>query len=105
MTTACGNATWYWWDCVGAGNCGYMGAGDFWHVRGSLPVGPLNRVLEEFRNWRQPTLMLVGNHDQVPLLNICLLSPGLQGRPRLSTTVPPGTSMDARQCYSSKNIV
>jgi hypothetical protein len=37
-------------------------------VRGSLPVGPLNRVLEEFRQWRQPTLMLVGNHDQVPIL-------------------------------------
>ncbi len=46
-----------------------MGAGDFWHVRGSLPVGPLNRVLEEFRGWRQPTLMLVGNHDQVLLLH------------------------------------
>ena len=40
-------------------------AGDFWHVRGTLPVNPLNRVLEEFREWRQPTLMLVGNHDQV----------------------------------------
>lgn len=35
-------------------------------MRGSLPVGPLNRVLEELRQWRQPTLMLVGNHDQVP---------------------------------------
>lgn len=30
-------------------------------------MGPLNRVLEEFREWRQPTLMLVGNHDQVPI--------------------------------------
>ena len=44
-----------------------MFAGDFWHVRGMLPVNPLNRVLEEFRDWKQPTLMLVGNHDQVPL--------------------------------------
>ncbi len=42
-------------------------AGDFWHVRGTLPVNPLNRVLEEFRDWKQPTLMLVGNHDQVIL--------------------------------------
>ena len=40
-------------------------AGDFWHVRGMLPVNPLNRVLEEFRDWKCPTLMLVGNHDQV----------------------------------------
>lgn len=30
-------------------------------------MGPLNRVLEEFREWQQPTLMLVGNHDQVCL--------------------------------------
>ena len=40
-------------------------AGDFWHVRGSLPVQPLNAVLQEFKSWKQPTLMLVGNHDQV----------------------------------------
>ena len=26
--------------------------------------GPLNAVLREFRDWKQPTLMLVGNHDQ-----------------------------------------
>ena len=44
---------------------GLLGIGDFWHVRGLLPVGPLNRVLQEFRDWKQPTLMLVGNHDQV----------------------------------------
>ncbi|KAK9914871.1 hypothetical protein WJX75_001641 [Coccomyxa subellipsoidea] len=47
-----------------ARDAGVLFLGDFWHVRGSLPVGPLNRVLEEFRQWRQPTLMLVGNHDQ-----------------------------------------
>lgn len=40
-------------------------AGDFWHVRGALPVEPLNAVLREIETWRQPTLMLVGNHDQV----------------------------------------
>ena len=40
-------------------------AGDFWHARGTLPVVPLNIVLSELQNWRQPTLMLVGNHDQV----------------------------------------
>lgn len=28
---------------------------------------PLNKVLAELRKWRQPTLMLVGNHDQVCL--------------------------------------
>lgn len=44
---------------------GCVFAGDFWHIRGMLPVNPLNRVLEEFRDWKQPTLMLVGNHDQV----------------------------------------
>lgn len=40
-------------------------AGDFWHARGLLPVVPLNTVLSEFQHWKQPTLMLVGNHDQV----------------------------------------
>jgi pimeloyl-ACP methyl ester carboxylesterase len=48
-----------------------MAAGDFWHVRGALPVGPLNAVLRELRGWRQPTLMLVGNHDQVPTMLSC----------------------------------
>ena len=40
-------------------------AGDFWHARGSLPVEPLNAVLRVLRTWTSPTLMLVGNHDQV----------------------------------------
>ena len=43
----------------------YFDAGDFWHARGILPVVPLNIVLSELQNWRRPTLMLVGNHDQV----------------------------------------
>ena len=44
-------------------------------MRGMLPVNPLNRVLEEFREWRQPTLMLVGNHDQVRLASYaCLMA-------------------------------
>ena len=44
-------------------------------MRGTLPVNPLNRVLEEFREWRQPTLMLVGNHDQVWLAShACLVA-------------------------------
>lgn len=40
-------------------------AGDFWHARGALPVEPLNEVLRVLRDWTRPTLMLVGNHDQV----------------------------------------
>ncbi|KAK9830414.1 hypothetical protein WJX72_011641 [[Myrmecia] bisecta] len=48
-----------------ARNSGILFLGDFWHVRGSLPVEPLNSVLREFKDWTQPTLMLVGNHDQV----------------------------------------
>ena len=42
--------------------------GDFWHHRGSLPVEPLNEVVKLFStDWKVPTLMLVGNHDQVSL--------------------------------------
>eukprot|EP00192_Tetraselmis_astigmatica_P004575 CAMPEP_0117669004 /NCGR_PEP_ID=MMETSP0804-20121206/11876_1 /TAXON_ID=1074897 /ORGANISM="Tetraselmis astigmatica, Strain CCMP880" /LENGTH=487 /DNA_ID=CAMNT_0005476983 /DNA_START=136 /DNA_END=1595 /DNA_ORIENTATION=+ len=44
---------------------GVLFLGDFWHHRGSLPVEPLNAVLEELKDWTAPTLMLVGNHDQV----------------------------------------
>lgn len=40
-------------------------AGDFWHARGPLPVETLNAVIARLRAWTQPTLMLVGNHDQV----------------------------------------
>ena len=42
--------------------------GDFWHHRGSLPVEPLNEIVELFSmQWKIPTLMLVGNHDQVSI--------------------------------------
>ena len=44
-----------------------LAPGDFWHARGALPVAALNSVLREFRDWTQPTLMLVGNHDQAGL--------------------------------------
>ena len=42
-------------------------AGDFWHTRGTLPVEPLNDVVARLAAWRQPTLLLPGNHDQVSL--------------------------------------
>lgn len=44
---------------------GILFLGDFWHVRASLPVRPLNAAVEEIASWTQPTLMLPGNHDQV----------------------------------------
>ena len=47
----------------------HYSSGDWWHIRGALPVEPLNAALECLRSWTRPTLMLVGNHDQVrPLL-------------------------------------
>ena len=36
-------------------------------------MGPLNAVLKELRDWKQPTLMLVGNHDQVRTSPILLV--------------------------------
>jgi len=42
-------------------------SGDFWHVKGPLAVRPLNAVIAELQTWTQPTVMLVGNHDQVLL--------------------------------------
>eukprot|EP00898_Chlorokybus_atmophyticus_P004725 jgi/Chlat1/5253/Chrsp33S00387 len=48
-------------------NAGILFLGDFWHLRGSLPVEPLNAVLELMQTWTQPMLMIPGNHDQVNL--------------------------------------
>lgn len=44
---------------------GVIFLGDFWHVRGSLSVELLNRVLKSLRKWTQPVIMIPGNHDQV----------------------------------------
>ncbi|CAI5495406.1 unnamed protein product [Closterium sp. Naga37s-1] len=46
---------------------GVVCLGDFWHVRGSLPVEALNAVMHAMGPavWTQPTLMIPGNHDQV----------------------------------------
>ncbi len=41
--------------------------GDFWHERGKLPVKILNAVIAEMKQWTQPTILLVGNHDQITL--------------------------------------
>ena len=39
-------------------------AGDWWETRGTLPVEPLNAVINELSTWTEaglPMLMLVGN--------------------------------------------
>lgn len=46
-------------------DAGVIFLGDFWHHRGMLPVAPLNAAVQVFSRWRQPTIMLTGNHDQV----------------------------------------
>eukprot|EP00899_Mesostigma_viride_P011979 jgi/Mesvir1/20782/Mv07893-RA.1 len=43
---------------------GVIFLGDFWHVRGDLPVEPLSEILAVFRDWSVPTIMIPGNHDQ-----------------------------------------
>lgn len=44
---------------------GIIFLGDFWHVRGTLNVELLNRVLRVLRKWTQPVIAIPGNHDQV----------------------------------------
>ena len=46
---------------------GIIFLGDFWHVRGTLPVAVLNPVLSALSQWTQPVVLLPGNHDQVTL--------------------------------------
>ena len=46
-------------------NRGILFLGDFWHHRGALPVDTLNEIMAALSRWTQPTIMLVGNHDQV----------------------------------------
>lgn len=46
---------------------GVLFLGDFWHHRGTLRVDCLNSVLEHFREWTVPMIMIPGNHDQVTL--------------------------------------
>eukprot|EP01041_Mallomonas_annulata_P000110 gene110-158_t len=46
---------------------GVIFLGDFWHVRGSLSVDLLNRVLRCLKKWTQPVIFIPGNHDQVSL--------------------------------------
>eukprot|EP00980_Cylindrotheca_fusiformis_P009811 scaffold2157_cov111-Cylindrotheca_fusiformis.AAC.5 len=48
-------------------NAGVLFLGDFWHHRGTLRVDCLNSILEHFRSWKVPMIMIPGNHDQVTL--------------------------------------
>ena len=49
-----------------ARGAGILFLGDFFHVRGSLRVEQLNRVLQSLRLWGDtPCIMIPGNHDQV----------------------------------------
>jgi metallophosphoesterase superfamily enzyme len=64
-------------------NAGIIFLGDFWHVRGSLSVDLLNRVLKVLRTWTQPVIMIPGNHDQVrPTFNIATVPCLIENRPR-----------------------
>lgn len=46
---------------------GVLFLGDFWHHRGTLRVDCLNAILQAFRSWTVPLVMIPGNHDQVTL--------------------------------------
>ena len=52
-------------DSAARRDAGIIFLGDWWHVRGALPVGALNAVMEALSTWTQPVIMLPGNHDQV----------------------------------------
>jgi DNA repair exonuclease SbcCD ATPase subunit len=57
----------YTHEVAAKNRAGIIFLGDFWHVRGSIPVVCLNRVLETVQKFTQPFLMIPGNHDQVTI--------------------------------------
>jgi DNA repair exonuclease SbcCD nuclease subunit len=48
-------------------HAGVLFLGDFWHHRGTLRVDCLNAVLDHFKTWQVPMILIPGNHDQVTL--------------------------------------
>ena len=53
-------------------HAGIIFLGDFWHVRGTLSVNLLNRVLARLKAWTQPVIFIPGNHDQASSFGINL---------------------------------
>jgi DNA repair exonuclease SbcCD nuclease subunit len=41
--------------------------GDWWDIRGALPVRSLNATMEALRQWSVPLWMIPGNHDQISI--------------------------------------
>jgi len=81
-------------------------AGDFWHVKGPLAVRPLNAVIAELQTWTQPTVMLVGNHDQVLLSGLDHALPPLAAACRSMIMIDqPCIFMDALWLPYRRNVV
>jgi hypothetical protein len=58
-----------------AKEAGIIFLGDFWHVRGSLSVELLNRVLRSLRMWTQPVIMIPGMPNSlIQILQVSLVS-------------------------------
>ena len=80
-------------------------AGDFWHVKGPLAVRPLNAVIAELQTWTQPTVMLVGNHDQVLLSGLDHALPPLAAACRSMIMIDqPCIFMDALWLPYRRNV-
>lgn len=76
-------------------------AGDFWHTRGTLPVEPLNEVVQQLAAWRQPTLMLPGNHDQVGRRVACFLATSaVEKRDKVATAAVAAGRLERFACLS-----
>ncbi|DBB02750.1 TPA: hypothetical protein ACH3X3_011689 [Trebouxia sp. C0006] len=84
---------------------GVLFLGDFWHVKGPLAVRPLNAVIAELQTWTQPTVMLVGNHDQVLLSGLDHALPPLAAACRSMIMIDqPCIFMDALWLPYRRNV-
>jgi len=69
-------------------NAGILFLGDFWHFRGTLRVDVLNAVLDKLAGWKQPLVMIPGNHDQVTLDGYSHALKPLQNSFRVDNNIP-----------------
>eukprot|EP00984_Skeletonema_dohrnii_P001963 scaffold662_cov124-Skeletonema_dohrnii-CCMP3373.AAC.7 len=83
---------------------GILFLGDFWHHRGFVRVDCLNAVLDTMSNWRVPSIMIPGNHDQIDYRGSEHALTPLSNAYRIKSPVPHNTELE-KQYYAGPLIL